>query len=82
MWCCRVSGGDAGRRTLDGLLAISLALSHRLRLAQGVHSALSKTLRLSSGPQGDQGRQQVEEGLSAIFQKEAVAPLGPIAVLQ
>lgn len=64
----------------DGLLAISR--SHRLRLAQGVHSALSKTLRLSSGPRGDQGRQQVEEGLSAIFQKEAVAPFGPIAVLQ
>lgn len=64
-------------QTDDGLLAISLSLSLslRLRLAQGVHSALSKTLRLRH-------RQQVEEGLSAIFQKEAVAPLGPIAVLQ
>ena len=70
-------GGDAGRQA-GRRLAISHALARSLRES----TALSKTLRLRSGPRreerGDASTGPLGGGRAecAIFQKEAVAPLG------
>jgi hypothetical protein len=79
VWCCRVSGGgDAGK-------AAACDLSLAQALAQGVHSAKQNSPLPAPGRER---RQQAGGGRAESVQssrsppEQAVAPSGPIAVVQ